>query len=78
MSEIVNVNENLIIQRRTPTDTRGRVFALRFTMDNSLRPFSFLTPQQTSLFLAFQKHRKKLQITFFFLENIGSTNCRMF
>lgn len=41
MSEIVNVNENLIIQRKTPKDTRGRVFALRFTMDNSLRPFSF-------------------------------------
>ena len=41
MLEIVNVNENLIIQRRTPKDTRGRVFALRFTMDNSLRPFSF-------------------------------------
>jgi len=41
MLEIVNVNENLIIQRKTPKDTRGRVFALRFTMDNSLRPFSF-------------------------------------
>jgi DHA3 family macrolide efflux protein-like MFS transporter len=42
MSEILNINENLIIQRRTATDARGKVFGLRFTIGNSLMPFSFV------------------------------------
>ncbi|PNR93012.1 hypothetical protein HWHPT5561_09720 [Petrotoga sp. HWH.PT.55.6.1] len=41
MTEIGNINENLLIQRITPENTRGRVFALRSTIDNSLRPFSY-------------------------------------
>ncbi|RAO98714.1 hypothetical protein PW5551_08160 [Petrotoga sp. 9PW.55.5.1] len=41
MTEIGNINENLLIQRITPKNTRGRVFALRSTIDNSLRPFSY-------------------------------------